>query len=246
MLNIIRSYRTDSGQSKILSAEEFLEISENIINNEPGAVIIVDSISQLVTSGELINDINKQDRASGAMLMARFCKRTSNAIRVNDIVLIGIMHYIANTSGYGASKVSSGGNKIKYDLDIGLECKGIKRIYSGSNDSGDPIGQEVTWKTTSTAGNTPPGQVGTSIITYGTGIDELAEMVTLAIDFGLIQKSGAWMKMSYMEDKTGEKFDIKNYQCQGRLNMIDRLRNNERERVLLEEEIRNIFGLSKG
>jgi len=240
-LQIVRSYRDEDGKSRILKAHEFLAIAEDIIHNHPGAAIVIDSISQLVTSGEMENELDKQDRAPGAKLMSKFCRRLSNVIPVNDIILIGILHFIANTSGYGKSMFVSGGNKIKYAIDIGLECKKFTIMREGGAEEGRPIGQEVEWITTSTA-FAPPGQRGTSMITFGIGIDELYEMVDLGTEFGFIQQAASWCKMLYMEDIVGKDFNIKDYQVQGKQNLVNRLRDNADEREALENAFKDMLG----
>jgi recombination protein RecA len=244
-MQIIRSYRNKAGQSKILKADEFLSIAEQIAHTRPGSIIIIDSISQLVTSGEMTNELNNKDRAPGATLMAKFCRRLSNVVPVNDIILIGVLHFIANTSGYGKAKVASGGNKIKYAVDIGLECRKFTLVREGGAEDGRVIGQEVEWITTSTA-FAPPGQVGKSMITFGVGIDELYEMVSLAVELGLIQQSASWYKMSYMEDHVdAKKWNIKDYQEQGKPKLMQRLHANEQERTLLMQDFNAIIGASE-
>ena len=237
-LNIVRSYRDEGGTSHILTAEEFLAAAEHIIHTVPSAVVIIDSISQLVTSGELSKDIGEQSRAPGAMLLAQFTRKLSNVIPVNDIILIGILHFIANTSGYGKSQVASGGNKIKYACDIGLECKGFTYLRDGGKEdnTSKPYGQEVTWVTTSTA-FAPPGQTTTSTIKYGVGIDELTELVQVAQELGFISKSGSWYKMTYMQEVIGTDYDEKKYNVQGERNLVLRLENNEGERLALEKAL---------
>lgn len=238
-LHIVRSYRNSDGQTHIFSAEEFLTIVETIAKTRPGSVIVVDSISQLVTSGEMIDDIEKQSRAPGAQLMSRLCRKLSNVIPVNDIILIGILHVVANTSGYGKTTSVTGGNKIRYAMDIGLECKKYTIIREGGEDT-IPIGQEVEWQTTSTA-FAPPGQKTTSFITYGVGIDELREIVELGVEFGIIHQGGAWFTMSYMEDIVGN-FDVKQYRVQGKANLMKRLKENKEEREALEKAFYDMIG----
>jgi RecA/RadA recombinase len=237
-LQIVRSYRDEGGKSRILKADEFLNIAEDIVHNVPGAVIVIDSISQLVTSGEMENDLSNKDRAPGAILMAKFCRRISNIVPVNDIILIGILHFIANTSGYGASLMASGGNKIKYAMDIGLECKKFDIVRENSSPESRPIGQLVEWKTTSTA-FAPPGQKTTSMITYGIGIDELYEMVEIGIECGFLQQSASWISMAYLEESVGKD---KVPKVQGKNNLVARLRESKEERDLLEKNIHELMG----
>jgi RecA/RadA recombinase len=246
-LHITRSYRDDAtGQTRIFKAHEFLKVVEDTINNVPHAVIVIDSISALVTEGEMTNELNKKDRAPGATLMAKFCRRLSNTIPVNDTILIGILHFYANTSGFGKHKLISGGTKLKYAYDVGLECKGFKYIKEGGLEEGRPIGQSVDWITTSTA-FAPPGQRGSSMITYGTGVDELYEIVEMSIELGFVQQNKAWFCMSYMEDHlpADEWNDGKAFKIQGKEKLVNRIRENHHERELLVKDFHRMMGIEE-
>jgi len=255
-MTIVRSHRNEDGTARILTAEEFLIAAEDIIHSVPHAIVVIDSISQLVASGELTKDIGEKSRAPGASLLAQFTRKLSNVIPVNDIILVGIIHFIANTSGFGKPKVPSGGNKIKYACDIGLECKKFTFIREGGNseseDSEDAsikkaIGQKVTWVTTSTA-FAPPGQVTDSIIKYGIGIDEMTELVQLAIEFGFISKAGAWFKLAYLAEAMANKYkagkgkdkgNIPN--LQGEANLVEWLTEHKEEYAALEKVMQEML-----
>ena len=234
-LNIIRSYKEEDEDgkvsSRILTAEEFLFTAEYLIHNNPGAVIVIDSISQLVTSGELDKDMGEASRAPGAVLMAQFCKKVSNVVPVNDIILIGILHMIANTSGYGKQFVASGGNKIKYAMDIGMETTKFTFRRKDGKDDGPIIGQSVEWTTTSAA-LAPPGQKCTSIIEYGIGIDKVAEIVEMAVEYGFIEKGGAWYTLSFLDEPQ---------KVQGINNVINMIREDEKMYETLKNSIYSLL-----
>jgi len=203
-VKIIRSYRDDKkGVTRIHTAEEYLQIAEYIVNTVPHAVLVLDSVSQLASEKEKDGDIGTQFRAPGAVLMSQFCRKVSNVVPVNDTIIVSILHLISNTSGFGASKVPSGGRKIAYACDIGLLAKTFKLKKAGGKDDDDgtqpAIGQEVLWQTTST-GICAPGQQITSYIRYGVGIDETLEIIKLAIDAGFITKAGAWYTVEHNEE----------------------------------------------
>jgi recombination protein RecA len=242
-MTVVRSFREE--EAHIFTAHEFLEIAEDTIHNQPGAVIVIDSVSQLVTSGEMENELNKQDRAPGAKLMSKFCRRLSNVLPVNDIILIGILHIYANTSGYGKSKAVSGGTKIQYAQDVGLECTAhsLRREGGPKDTTGKVLGIDTEWITTSAA-FAPPGNRGKSTITFGIGLDELSEIVDMAIEFGFISKGGAWYTLSYMEDflTDEEEWDEKNYKVQGKARLLLRLQTSDNERKLLEKVYNEMIG----
>lgn len=240
-LTIVRSYKNDEGESRILTAEEYLTIAEHVIHNVPGSVLIFDSVSQLATEKDLNADIGDQLRAPGPVLMAQFLKKMSNVVPVNDNIIISILHLIANTSGFGASKVPSGGRKIFYAADIILTAKSFKYIRPGvqkedTDEGTEPaIGQEVVWLTTSTA-TIAPGQKITSIIRYGIGIDEIAELIKLGVDTGFIMASGAWLKLTYLKDKVDEIPNI-----QGREKLYHYFCEHNDHLEILRQEIRKML-----
>ena len=235
---IIRSYRDpDTNESRILLANEFLEIAEYYIHTVPGAVLILDSISMLLTENEQTSDIEQQHRAPGAKLMANFLRRMSNVVPVNDTIVICIQQLISNTSGYGKTKVRSGGRKISYAVDIDLEAKKVVPL-TDNNDY--QYGQQVTWVTGSTA-SIAPGQKIDSTIRYGIGIDEVIETIDIGLAMGFLEQGGAWFSMPYMESHIQDNFDIKNYKTQGKPKLYQRLLDNPEELTALQDDIKGLI-----
>ena len=237
-LKIIRSYRAQDGTTKIMVAHEYLDCVEYIANTYPGAIIIVDSISQLVTEGERSGALEDGAYAPGAKLMSALCKRICNVISVNDIIIIGILHITANFARFGKNTSITGGNKIKYACDVGLVCTKVTYLKEGGKEEeeegGVVYGQKVKWITTSTALNAAPCQSTESIIKYGIGIDNVAEIVQLGIDLGFITKGGSWFNLAFMGDKAEK--------VQGELNLINRIKDSQEEYDLLEKSINEMIG----
>lgn len=186
-----------SQEGKILHGEEYLQIAERIINEEPGSVLIIDSYSAICTAAEITSDMDKMQRADGAKLLAKFCRKVANVIPVNKNVVIGITHLMGNPTGYGAEFKEKSGQAIAYQTDIKMRAKTFKPWNLTDNTQ---IGQTVEWQVLCSALG-PPGGVTTSYIRYGSGIDKVTEIMMLAIDIGIIAKGGAW----YSFDLDGEK-----------------------------------------
>jgi recombination protein RecA len=197
-LDLSRFHVIGSQEGKILHAEEYLQIAEKIINEIPGSVLIIDSYSSLCTEAEITSEMNKMQRADGAKLLKKFCRKVSNVIPVNKNIVIGITHLIGNPTGYGAEYKEGGGTGIAYQVDIKLRAKSSK-AWTLSAD-GNQIGQEVEWQVICSALGPPGGQI-TSYIRYGQGIDKYMEAITLASDMGIIHKGGAWYTLNFLDDK---------------------------------------------
>lgn len=187
-----------SQQGKILHAEEYLQIAERIINEEPGSILIIDSYSALCTEAEITSDMDKMQRADGAKLLAKFCRKVANVIPVNKNIVIGITHLMGNP-GYGNVEwKEKSGQAIAYQTDVKLRAKMFKGWHDGAE--GPQIGQEVDWQVLCSALGPPGGNIK-SFIRYGQGVDKAMELVTLCIDFGIIPKSGAWYTLTSVKDK---------------------------------------------
>lgn len=187
-----------SQQGKILHAEEYLQIAEKIINEVPGCVLIIDSYSALCTEAEITSDMDKMQRADGAKLLAKFCRKVANVIPVNKNIVIGITHLMGNPTGYGAEFKEKSGQAIAYQTDIKLRAKSFKPWTVGTEST--QIGQEIEWQVICSALGPPGGNI-TSYIRYGEGIDKQTEVINLAADLGIIQKGGAWYTITNLEDK---------------------------------------------
>jgi recombination protein RecA len=202
-LNLDKFNIIGSQTGKILHAEEYLQIAERIINEDPGSVMIIDSYSALCTEAEITSDMDKMQRADGAKLLAKFCRKVANVIPVNKNIVIGITHLMGNPTGYGAEFKEKSGQAIAYQTDVKIRAKSFKPWLIGTDNT--QIGQEVEWQTLCSALGPPGGNIK-SYIRYGIGIDKATELISLAVDIGLINKGGAWYTLSFMGDGEKNKF----------------------------------------
>lgn len=198
-LDLARFYIIGSQTGKILHAEDYLQIAERIINEEPESVVVIDSYSALCTETEITTDMSKMQRADGAKLLSKFCRKVANVIPVNKNIVIGITHLMGNPGmGHSEWKEKSG-QSIAYQTDVKLRAKFHTPWKIGSKDDETQIGQEIEWNTQCSALG-PPGGTIKSYIRYGQGIDKAMELATLGSDMGLISKAGAWYTMLFIKD----------------------------------------------
>ena len=176
-----------SEPGNILTAEDYIERGETLINEKPGDVFIFDSFSQLCTKGRREADLRDRYRDDTALLLAAFCKRICNIIPVNRSLVMGITHLMAN-QGHGHSETKEGGGfKIQYANTLKLRATYKEPLLSGE----EQVGQYVHWKCENSSIH-GSGNQGVSTIRYGYGLDDALELVTLCTDFGIVIKGGAW------------------------------------------------------
>ena len=233
-LNLDRFDIIGSQTGKILHAEEYLQIGERIINEEPESILIIDSYSALRTEAEITTDMSKMQRADGAKLLAKFCRKVANVIPVNRNIVIGITHLMGNPGmGHSEWKEKSG-QAIAYQTDVKLRAKFHQAWKVGSKDDETQIGQEIEWNAQCSALGSPGGTIK-SYIRYGQGIDKAMELTSLGTDMGMISKAGAWYTMSFLKDSK-EKF-------QGVEKVRQFLVDNPEAYNELYSQIKNVMGL---
>lgn len=181
--NLIRSTK-----DHILTAEEFLQIFEIAIRDDPGCLVIIDSYSALCTASETSKDFSANLRSDAPKLLMNFCRKMSQLVPLNKCIVMGVTKRIANTSGFGSPWSEAGGNGIQFQESVKISLK--KREYVVDPD-GSTIGQKVLWKIEDSALGPPNGEVE-SIIKYGKGIYKAAEIGMLALSMNLAEKNGAW------------------------------------------------------
>lgn len=198
-----RVHVIESKPGNILSAEKFLDIGETLINNKPGSIFIFDSFSQLCSQQGMDKEWDsKAYRDNVPAYLSQFCKRISNVIPINQSIVVGITHQIANT-GFGFSSwAEASGNKIQYAVDVKLKANFAQPWKDGET----KIGQDVNWECfCSPLHNGPTETKCVSKLRYGEGIDKRTELINVCVDLGIIKKGGAWYTITD-ETETEHKF----------------------------------------
>jgi len=205
----IRELKTDidnfeiigSQKGKILYAEDFLDILNSYVETRENTIFIIDSISQLCSKARQANTVGDRMRDDVPLLLADMTKRVSNILPVSNNTLICITHLIANQGGAGRSQWNeASGQKVQYQADVKL-----KALYSEAYKIGneEQIGQIVHWECGTNALNVAPCKKCQSLLRYGEGIDSEYEILNIALDIGVVNKSGSWIEFPNGEKKQG-------------------------------------------
>lgn len=182
-----------STPDNFLTAEKHAAIFQELVHAVPGAVFIFDSFSALCTQTRLDATVGTKFRDNYTNILSDMLTRTQPIIIMNNSIVLGVTHEVANTGGFGSNKSETGGTKVQYHSDVKLKAthRTAWRIGGSSEEDGVQIGQTVHWKCDWSALG-PPGTKCDSLLRYGYGIDKEAEMIEVASDLGLITKSGSW------------------------------------------------------
>lgn len=247
-----------STDDRVLSAEDFLNIVEYYINNDPGCLIITDSLSNMVPACELEGEVRTGVRNALPRLLSMFFKRISGTLMKNKVLLLCITHNIANTGGspYAPSKMADCGNMLQYQAGTNMIIT-HRGKWQVPKDSGPHVGQIANWNIKTSCAGGRPNSTAESWIRYGTGIDEVQEVVQIACEFRLIKTAGAWYTIQCAVDEpqhpiiakilsdnnVGEKpEDIERFfKFQGSNNVLEFLNNNNEVAQFIYEKIKELY-----
>ena len=205
------------------NGEQALEIAEALIKSGSIDVLVVDSVAALVPEAELNGDMGDSHVGLHARLMSQAMRKLSGIISKTKCVAIFI-NQIREKVGvmFGNPETTTGGRALKFYSSVRLEIRRGEQIKDGTS----AIGNRTTIKVVKNK-VAPPFRTCEVEIIYGQGISHLGEIVDLATEMGLIEKSGSWF--SYNGEKIG----------QGREKVKDYLKNHEDICNEIEAKIRD-------
>lgn len=178
--------------AKPTSTEEAFKILEDMLKEKIFDVIVFDSIAALASESELAGEIGQATVAINARLISSILRRLTSLISESNTCVIFINQLRANLSltGYGGGgEITPGGKALKFFSSMRIEMKKISSIKKGD----EVIGQKLNVRALKNR-FAKPYKVVTLEYLYDTGFSTEGMLIDLAIDAGLIEKAGAWLK----------------------------------------------------
>ena len=180
------------------TGEQALEICDALVKSEAVSIIVIDSVAALVPQAEIDGEMGDSHVGLQARLMSQALRKLSGSINKTNTIVIFI-NQLREKVGvmFGNPETTPGGKALKYYSSVRLDIRRGEQIKQGS----DVIGNRTNIKVVKNK-VAPPFKAASVDIMYGEGVSKEGELIDLAADINVVEKSGAWY--SYNGEKIGQ------------------------------------------
>ena len=211
------------------NGEQALEIVEVLIRSNSVDVVVVDSVAALVPKAEIEGEMGDAQMGLQARLMSQALRKLTGAVSKSKTSLIFI-NQLREKIGvmFGNPETTTGGRALKFYSSVRIDIRRIGAIKDGDN----VVGGRTRVKIVKNKMAAPFREAEFDIM-YGEGVSREGDLIDIAVEHKIIEKSGAWF--SYSGERLG----------QGRENVKTYLKEHIELRTTIEEKVRKALGMSR-
>lgn len=209
------------------TGEQALEICEALVRSEALSIVVIDSVAALVPQAEIDGEMGDSHVGLQARLMSQALRKLSGTINKTQTTCIFI-NQLREKVGvmFGNPETTPGGRALKFYASIRLDIRRNEQLKMGDG----IVGNRTTIKVVKNK-VAPPFKTASVDIMYGEGVSHEGEILDLAVDAGIVEKTGAWY--SYGTEKLG----------QGKENVKLLLKDNFELRDEIEKKVREYYDI---
>ena len=209
------------------SGEQALEIAETMVRSGAVDIVVVDSVAALTPQAEIDGEMGDSHVGLQARLMSQALRKLTSTVNKTKCIVIFI-NQLREKIGimFGNPETTTGGRALKFYASIRLDVRRVETLKS----NGEQVGNRTKVKVVKNK-VAPPFKEAQFDIMFGKGISGSGDILDLAVENDIVEKSGSWF--AYGGEKIG----------QGRDNAKTYLENNPDIMAEIEEKVRGAYGL---
>lgn len=227
------------------TAEQVLQIAIDLISTGNVGLCVLDSIPMLVSQNILEESLEKKSYGGISQALTVFCSKVTPHLVQNQCAFIGINQIREDLASMYNTVSTPGGKmwkhacslRLRFRKDTLLDMNNGELTSRAENPAGNKVGIEIV----KTKVCKPDRRVGYYTLNYTTGIDTIADMIAVALQYRLLKQGGSWYYCLDEQGNVEQDDDGNDIKFQGKAKLLDELNEDEEFRTQLQDRLEKVM-----